>query len=413
MILCMCLGVLNGVKAQGYTLEQLEQLFLKNNYQLIAARYHINKADAQIVQEKLWHNPTLSIDEVNLWSNSTSERYPPMIGRYGETQQLSIALEQLIETAGKRRKRISIKHLERKMAVYEFEEIMRDLKKELRQAYYQIAFQKESATQLQQLIKLFETLAERYANQLQTRNVSVSDHQRIQVELFAVQKEWLELQEDMHSNLLTLSALTQVERLDHDQILTSDLLQDRTDRLPSNLSAVLLEENLAIKRQDLVIKTANEQVALQKAIARPDLAVQISYDRGGNIMQDFVGIGVQIDLPVHNRNQGAIQAAKHAHEIAEVNRRGVETELQLRVSRLHNQLLNYQKMLKEWNSVSGDEIDSTLENYEKYLLDKQLSLLEFIDFVQASHQAKQALLELRAGYNDAFEELQYLLGKDF
>lgn len=266
---------------------------------------------------------------------------------------------------------------------------------------------------MQQLIKLFETLAERYANQLQTRNVSVSDHQRIQVELFAVQKEWLELQEDMHSNLLTLSALTQVERLDHDQILTSDLLQDRTDRLPSNLSAVLLEENLAIKRQDLVIKTANEQVALQKAIARPDLAVQISYDRGGNIMQDFVGIGVQIDLPVHNRNQGAIQAAKHAHEIAEVNRRGVETELQLRVSRLHNQLLNYQKMLKEWNSVSGDEIDSTLENYEKYLLDKQLSLLEFIDFVQASHQAKQALLELRAGYNDAFEELQYLLGKDF
>ena len=141
------------------------------------------------------------------------------------------------------------------MAVYEFEEIMRDLKKELRQAYYQIAFQKESATQLQQLIKLFETLAERYANQLQTRNVSVSDHQRIQVELFAVQNR--QAQEDMHSNLLTLSALTQVERLDHDQILTSDLLQDRTDRLPSNLSAVLFGRKSSHQDvQDLVIKTA-------------------------------------------------------------------------------------------------------------------------------------------------------------
>lgn len=413
MILCMCLGILNGVVAQSYTLEQLEQLFLKNNYQLIAARYNINKAEAEIVQEKLWHNPSLSIDEVNLWSNSTSETLPPMIGKYGANQQISIELEQLIETAGKRRKRTSIKQLEQSVAVNEFEEVSRELKKELRQAFYRIAFQKESARQLRQLIKLFETLTERYANQLRTRNVSVSDHQRIQVELFKLQKEWLELQEDIHSNLLTLSVLTQIEQLDFDQIQTSGVLQNRTDRLPSDLPAVVLEENLALKRQDLIIKTANEQIALQKAMAKPDLSFQINFDRGGNIMQNFIGVGVRVDLPLHNRNQGAIQSAKHAYEIAEVNRRSMEKELQFQVSKLHSQLLQYQKMMKEWSSVSDGEIDATLESYEKYLLDKQLSLLEFIDFVQASRQAKQAVLELWANYNDTVEELQYLLGKDF
>ncbi len=55
------------IQAQSVTLTDLENQFIQNNSQLLASKFNIDKAQAEIIQEKLWANPTLSISEVNLW----------------------------------------------------------------------------------------------------------------------------------------------------------------------------------------------------------------------------------------------------------------------------------------------------------------------------------------------------------
>ena len=74
---------LHSVNAQSFTLKDLEGQFLKNNALLIANKYNIDKADVEIIQEKLWQNPTLSISEVNLWKTYAVEEQPYLIGKYG------------------------------------------------------------------------------------------------------------------------------------------------------------------------------------------------------------------------------------------------------------------------------------------------------------------------------------------
>ncbi|MEG0697840.1 MAG: TolC family protein, partial [Algoriella sp.] len=44
------------LQAQSYTIQDLEAQFLQKNYLLIANKLNIDKADAEIVQEKLWNN---------------------------------------------------------------------------------------------------------------------------------------------------------------------------------------------------------------------------------------------------------------------------------------------------------------------------------------------------------------------
>ena len=39
--------------------------------------------------------------------------------------------------------------------------------------------------------------------------------------------------------------------------------------------------------------------------------------------------------------------------------------------------------------------------------------MEFIDFTQAYREAQQAYLELQETYEHTYEELQYIVGKDF
>ena len=105
-------------QAQPYGLPQLEAQFLQQNSELLASKFNIEKADAEIVQEKLWSNPTLSISEVNLWKTYQVEEQPFLFGKYGNNQQISVELEQLIETAGKRKKRIAVKELEKKNSIF-------------------------------------------------------------------------------------------------------------------------------------------------------------------------------------------------------------------------------------------------------------------------------------------------------
>ena len=53
-----------------------------------------------------------------------------------------------------------------------------------------------------------------------------------------------------------------------------------------------------------------QKLELQNAMKTPDVAVSIGYDRGGNIMKDFIGLGVSMDLPIFDRNKGNIRGSK-------------------------------------------------------------------------------------------------------
>ena len=115
-------------RAQEFTLQALEKEFLQHNYLLLAARYDVDVKDAQILQEKLWNNPSLTVAQINFWANSSSEQLPYLWGNYGNTQQISVDLEQLIETAGKRKKRVALKQYEKEDVRLDFEQLMRELK---------------------------------------------------------------------------------------------------------------------------------------------------------------------------------------------------------------------------------------------------------------------------------------------
>lgn len=400
-------------RAQSYSLSQLEASFLKENYLLLAAKFDVSKTEAEVVQEKVWTNPSLAVSEVNLWANAGSETLSPLFGRYGKTQQVSVELEQLIETAGKRKKRVAIKRLEHRLAVYEFEELVRELKKELRQHFHHLASLKHNQTQLVDMVALFEQLKKQYQRQTQQENVSKADYNRVHNELLRMQKDLAELEADAESSLSTLRVLTGIADLEIEKLLVEESFVSRTLLLPKDMTSLITEQNIGIKKQSTAIEMAKQHLELEKAQRTPDVTLQLGYDRGGNIMQDFIGLGIQMDLPVFNRNKGNIQKAKQQIDQEHLTFTALQWELEQTVQRYKNQLLKYENVLNQWSSEMKGEQDTTVESYRKHLENRQVTLMEFIDYVQSHREARQSFLELWQNYNNTFEELQYLIGKDF
>lgn len=401
------------IQAQTITLTDLENQFIQNNSQLLASKFNIDKAQAEIIQEKLWPNPTLSISEVNLWKTYNIEQQPNLFGNYGKNQQISVELEQLIETAGKRKKRVALKQLEQQSAAFDYEEILRELRKDLRLAFHQLNRIQQEETQLKEMVVLYTQMSEQYQRQAQLKNIATADLYRIQTELMGLQKEQIELENERFEALNNLRILTHNPNLEVSQIQFQEIQSTQSQKLPINLLEIAQKQNVGLKRQENEEAKAQQVLALEKAQKTPDLRVQMNYDRGGNIMRDFIGVGISFDLPVFNTNKGNIKAAEIGIQQQQFNIQTLENNLTQSIHQLQNQLIRIEQMLENWPNAQRENQKQMVENYKKHLQNKQVTLLEFIDFTQAYREANQAYLQLQQTYQNTFEELQYIVGQDF
>src|SRR6476469_9204880 len=79
------------------SLPDAELRFVQNNLALLAQRYSVTAAEAQIVQARLWDNPTVSIEQ-NTYNPQTSKVLD--VTRTGNT---ALQVQQLFALAGRRK----------------------------------------------------------------------------------------------------------------------------------------------------------------------------------------------------------------------------------------------------------------------------------------------------------------------
>lgn len=402
---------LTSVNAQSITLKDLEGQFLKNNALLIANKFNIDKAEVEIIQEKLWQNPTLSISEVNLWKTYAVEEQPYLIGKYGRNQQISVELEQLIETAGKRRKRVALKQVEKQTTLFEFEELLRTLKKDLRLTYYTLNRIHSEEKQLNQMIELLTKMNEQFKHQVELKNIPKVDFYRIQSELLGLKTERVELEKQKLEALKQLRILTNNKELAFHHLSFEAIVSSK--QLPLNMIELAKHQNIGLKKQLNELERAEKALIVQKANRTPDLIAQVNYDRGGNIMRDFMGFGVSIDLPIFNDNKQNVKLAELAINQEKSYKSALEINLEEEIAQLETQFKLIEETMQEWPVEQLNEQTKMIENFKKHLLNRQVTLLEFIDFIQAYREANRGYIQLEETYNQTIEELQYIVGNDF
>jgi len=390
---------------------EIEQVFLAHNLTLMAQRFQMQQAEAAVLQAKLWPNPTISISEVNLWKNPSSESFPALIGNYGKYQQVAIELEQTIEMAGKRKKRVQLQLLEKENARLQFEELLRNLKYDLRSQCLELQILQEKERLYDNQVNIFQTLAQSYQNQWKEGNVSEMDYLRIQSESIAFGNKLNEIQQEK------ITKMNEVARYLGDK--GTALTISDTIGIPHFLPGKKQEWKMMAldNRSDYKIihnelKKSDAQLKIEKAERIPDLQVSMNYDRGGNIMRDFIGLGVAMDLPLFNRNQGNIKIAKLEIEKNKVEIEQFRIDIEREIDFLSERLNNLETSLKTTDMGFDGKLDVALERYVRNFQQRRLTIVEFIDFINNYMENKESILERRAKYLQYKEELVYLIGKD-
>ncbi len=394
--------------------EEIETLFLEQNLDLLAKKLEISQAEAQLIQARLWPNPTFEISEVNVWRTTDIEEQPIIFGNWGTSQQISLHLEQEIETAGKRRKRIDLQKLSIEERQTDFEIVLRESKLSLRNTLTSIQVLQQQQEIYQKQIDNTNLLITGYKNQLNQGNISQSEYIRLKAAQLQFKKELVDVSKELEEalkelknfiNIGTNTPIYVTNELEIPTKLVSELqIEDWIIHAQENRPDIMLNDNL--------INQAKKQVEIEKAERTPNITLGVDYDRGGNIMRDFVGFGLSFDLPIFDRNKGNIKEAKLGVQIAELEAQNKKNEIS---NDIIEALRNYTQAQDLYNQIDADyelQLDKLLEAYVKNFQKKNVSMIEYLDFVEAYVDNKNILLETKKELNEQLENLQFAIGKD-
>jgi cobalt-zinc-cadmium efflux system outer membrane protein len=307
-------------------LEELEQMALASNPTLRQADAEIRTSKARQLQSGLYPNPRVSY---------TGEEIRG--GSFGGGQQ-GFFVSQTFVTAGKLGLNRKIFGQEVRISEIEAEEQRLRVFNAVRLAYYRVLAAQEMLDTERDLLRITEdtlktTQQLRNAGQADDTEVlqaevEVEQH-RIAVETqeHTLRQEWRSLaavvgRPDLEMRTVSGYLDREIPQLEDEQIV---------EKLVTDSPAVLIARSLVDRWQAVVARERREPI--------PDIEVRGGLQRNGELLeasgrrvglQGFAEVGVQI--PIFNRNQGTVEAARFQVERAQQEEKRVQLVLQERVS---------------------------------------------------------------------------------
>jgi cobalt-zinc-cadmium efflux system outer membrane protein len=400
------------------TLAQAEEQFVKNNYQLLAQKFNVDAAKAMVRQAGLFNNPNVYYEQ-SIYNRYSGKYFPTETGTWGNyaTQgEFVVQYNWLFNIAGKRNKQVKVERAQADLAQYEFDDLVRTLVFALRSDFYELYYGLNSLQLFGQQINSLSNIVAGFEIQYKNGNTSLRELTRVRALLLSLQSERLALFTELQEVNKEFSILiNNAKPTWYKPTVNETEVIDRYTNFKmsfSDLNTQALQNRPDLKAAQAGLASAEANLKLQKAMAVPDITAQGVFDRNGSYIPNYNAVAISVPIAIFNRNQGNIQAAKADVDASNQLLLQKQTAVQNDVLASFQKILETEKLGSTITSGFTTDFNSILagakENYEK----KNLSLIEFVDLFQSYKEVTMQQNKIKAQRINAYEELNYSVGKD-
>lgn len=383
-----------------------DSLLMGRSLALIAQRYEVDKAEADRVQARLFHNPDLSTE----WS------IRPSTGRFfdvaGPDGQMAVSFEQLFRIAGQRGLAVRAATSRIRMVEAEYADVAASLRFELHSKLYRQFYLVRASNAISSQLDLLKGVVDAYGQQFDKGNISLKEVARLRTAYFQLNDQRTRLRSELNAIEEDLRVLLMEQRV---VVATPALTELASIRPLSQDSLTLMTLAETNRPQVLAAQAAAEagdlDLRLQRRMAVPDLSLGFTYDRNSNYLPNYTGLNAGLAVPLFDRNQGGIKRAQaealRTRSLLELTRKSVREEV-LRA------LADLRVLQQHYSSTAlglDDQLDQLSESLTGNFVKSNLSLLEFTDLFEAYTNGIIAINSLKADLQQAYEELEYVTGQ--
>ena len=333
--------------AFGLTMEQAVVTALRNNLDLRAASYEIDKARGRLLQAGLWPNPELE------FSTTTDRTFND------EGERTSVAgFQQAFPISGRLRLARRVSRVDVAQAMAEIRNRERLLIGDVQRDFLNVLLLRQQIAANREFVGLNREFVDLLEERLKRAEVSELDVNLARVELQRLGVEFALLESDLVARELSLKlrlGLPPEEKIS---------LEGNVEALAAKFRPEKYQTAMVVNRPDLRltelgIDRAGAEARLARAEAWADWTLGTSYEHERRIDEpagvrsdEFLGFKISIPIALWNRNQGRVHehtaAAEQARQQFEAQRLSIRSEIATALARamkLRDAVGNYRRDL--------------------------------------------------------------------
>lgn len=317
-------------------------------------------------------------------------------GSFLDRQELFLEIGQEIQTAGKRSHRTAVADANVRAIGAEVENAARLLRFAVKQAYYQVVLAKAEVEVARDLLANFDRIISLNEERFRVGEISGGDLRRVQVERFRVFDEVVGAELNLKQAKISLLGLFGIADSTVEFDVTEALVKrEPIGALPS-LRAEAVQTRPDLKAQRHRITRAREQIEFEQALRFPNVSPFVGYKR--DFGENSVLFGLEVPLPLFNRNQGGIVRATAEAERESFQRQRAENHALLEVDQAFNRSEAERRRLE---ALESDYLPKARESREIAEAAYQFGAIDLSAFLDA----QRSFREIRRLHNRSLYEL--------
>ncbi len=382
------------------TLRQALELALIHNPELDASSHGVRAAQANARQAAAWRNPELELDAEGFAGSGARKGYA--------TAETSLRLSQSVELGGKRSKRRRAAQSEARLAGWDYEAKRLDVLTRAKKAFVDVLLAQGQLALAESSLAVAEDVREATAKRVRAGDVAPLEETKARVGVAAARIARDRAKHELETARKRLSAswggtMPVFKEAGGDLNAVGDV--------PSlKAIASLVDEAPEVARWSTSVALAGESLAAAKSARIPDVGISVGI---GRFEEDdaYAGtVGLSLPLPLFDRNEGGILAAKHEAIRAEYEQRAARLRAATDLAEAHSRL---ETAREEAESIQTELLPGARQAFDAARTgyrEGKFGHLEVLDAQRTLNEAKTRHLETLAAYHKAAADVERLIG---
>ncbi len=313
---------------------------------------------------------------------------------------------QVLEVGGKRQRRVEVAESGVQLAERDRSILQRQIAGRVSLAYWTAVATARSRDLIQENVAAYERIVQYHRDRVREGAVAEVDLMRVLLErdrlLVGVRSAEAEYEQAVISLQREMGRTQFTPRM----LLTDSISEVRELPAP-DLNAVLLARP-EIDAGRIAVQRARAGLLLQQAQAKPDPEVVFGYKR--SMQFDTLIGGVQLNIPVRNRNQGQIAAASAEIRAAENQARALESQIRAEVESAWSAYQSRRRLLTETLGPMQQRAEEIAKIALAAYQEGGFDLLRLIDAQRARLEAMTLYYRALSDYQQSVTTLQIVTG---
>lgn len=368
---------------------------------LASGAARVAQAEGLRQQASLTLNPRLFLQSENTRFGNGSQ---PFV--YSRSTDNFLYASQVFETGGKRERRVEVAAQAVQRVQREGEAVRRQVIARVAEAYWTAVGAGRVRDLLRQDVVNFEQIVEYHRHRVREGAAAEVDLIRVQLE-----RDRLEVEAQVAAREAERTRITLFREMGRTDDPAATLVEplDGEARVPDVPDAEALARRPELAAAQAAVAEAESGVRLQQAYAKPDPEVLFGYKRTGGL--DTVIGGVQVNLPVRNRNQGQIAAAVAGVRVAGADLAATEVAVRAELAVARAEFASRRKLVDTLGPVRERAVDNARIAEAAYR-EGGTDLLRLLDAERVRIETEALFVRTLAEYRRSAALLRVALGEE-